>query len=356
MKKILGFVAMVLAIAACNTMEIDHPSIENNGMITITAQLAPKTALTKTISDQTTYIKADWAENEHLAILYEVSGTKYTADAKITAVDGSGTATISFSVESGTPNNTACTIVYPLDAAKDDHSGVKTAGVLLASQDGTLNANLDVRVGAGTIQTATPSLTVTTQPVPQFAIFKFTTKNETGSATISVKPLAVSIGTLDYIVTPSTATSELYVALPAVSSENVRFSAICSSDSKMYTCSKSVTFTAGNYYQSTLKMTQSTKTFLIVSKGTTDLSGGKLFFYVPGETYQDAVDNNSENKFGALRWGTATWYGGASVWFKEVSDVARDMSIDGDRDFYGGTYKLNSVVEPNHTYAFVPPV
>ena len=221
---------------------------------TITAQLAAKLAYTRgdATDDLTTMT---WAVGEHIAILYKVSGTKKVADAEITAVDGTtGAATITFKVEDGTPDNTACTLVYPYSAAKDDHTGVKDAATLLAAQDGTLSANLDVRVGAGTIQTTTPGLTVTTQPAAQFAIFKFTTKNANGSATIDVTKLTITIGAQNYVITPALATSELYVALPPVSDQAVRFSAT-GSDSKTYTCSKaSVTFAAGKYYQSTLKM------------------------------------------------------------------------------------------------------
>lgn len=221
---------------------------------TITAQLAAKLAYTRgdATDDLTTMT---WAVGEHIAILYKVSGTKKVADAEITAVDGTtGAATIQFTVEDGTPDNTPCTLVYPYSAAKDDHTGVKDAATLLAAQDGTLSANLDVRVGAGTIQTTTPGLTVTTQPAAQFAIFKFTTKNANGSATINVKSLKVTIDAQDYVITPALATSELYVALPAVADQAVRFSAT-GSDSKTYTCSKaSVTFAARKYYQSMLKM------------------------------------------------------------------------------------------------------
>ena len=234
---------------------------------TITAQLAAKLAYTGgNTSDGLTTMT--WAVGEHIAILYKVSGTKKVADAEITAVDGTtGAATIQFTVEDGTPDNTPCTLVYPYSAAKDDHTGVKDAATLLAAQDGTLSANLDVRVGAGTIQTTTPGLTVTTQPAAQFAIFKFTTKNADGSAPINVKPLTVTFGAQNYVITPALATSELYVALPAVADRAVRFSAT-GSDSKTYTCSKaSVTFAAGKYYQSTLKMALA---YLLLSATTSD--------------------------------------------------------------------------------------
>ena len=256
--KLFFMAALALMTAACSNDDNDLTTQQPQKAegITITAQLAPKTngATTRAVTDQTTYIEAKWAVNEHIAILYEVGGTKYAADATITAVDGSGAATITFTVEAGTPDDTPCTLIYPLSAANDEHSGLKDVDALLGAQDGTLSANLDVRVGAGTIQTTTPGLTVNTQPAAQYAIFKFTTKNSNGSATIDVKPLTVTIGAQDYVIDPASATSEFFVALPAViSSQEVSFCAT-GSDSKTYTCSKAVTFAAGNYYQSTLKM------------------------------------------------------------------------------------------------------
>ena len=260
MKKVFGIATLLLALAACNKVETEITPVEqpsDSKGITITATLAPKTADTKAVADNgDNKITVTWAENEKIAILYEVSGTRYASEATIKTVDASGTATIEFTVVSGTPDNTACTLVYPYSAAKDDKSGVKDAATLLSAQDGTLNANLDVRVGAGTIRTTTPSLTVTTQPAAQFAIFKFTVKNADASATIDVKPLIITIGTQDYVITPASATSTLYVALPAVSGQTVSFSAT-GSDSKTYICSKDgVTFAAAKYYQSTLKMSE----------------------------------------------------------------------------------------------------
>ena len=256
-KSVFGIAALLLALAACNKVETDITPAEQSSDgkgITITATLAPKTADTKAVSEGTNKIEASWAQNEKMAILYEVSGTKHVADAEIKSVDANGSATIEFTVVDGTPDNTACMLVYPLTAAKDDHTGVKDAVTLLAAQDGTLSANLDVRVGAGTIQTTTPSLDVTTQPEAQFAIFKFTVKNYDGSAAISAKPLIVTIDTQDYVITPAAATDVLYAALPAVSDEKVSFDATDGSD-RTYTCAKlSASFEAGKYYQSTLKM------------------------------------------------------------------------------------------------------
>jgi len=258
--KLFFMAALALMTAACSNDDNEFAQQPQKAEgITITAQLAPKTigTTTRAVSEGTNKIVSEWAVNEHIAILYTKDATKYAADATITAVDGSGTATITFTVEAGTPNDTPCTLVYPYSAAKDDHTGVKDAATLLAAQDGTLNANLDVRVGEGTIQTTTPGLTVTTQPEAQFAIFKFTTKSvpsANGSLqNTDVTKLTVTIGAQDYVITPASATSTLYAALPAVSGQTVSFTA--TDGSNLYAASKaSVSFDAAKYYQSTVKM------------------------------------------------------------------------------------------------------
>ena len=323
---------------------------------TITAQLAAKLAYGNTTDGLTTMT---WAVGEHIAILYKVSGTKKVADA---AVDGTtGAATIQFTVEDGTPDNTPCTLVYPYSAAKDDHTGVKDAATLLAAQDGTLSANLDVRVGAGTIQTTTPGLTVTTQPKAQFAIFKFTTKNANGSATIDVNSLTITIGAQNYVITPALATSELYVALPAVADEAARFSAT-GSDSKTYTCSKaSVTFAAGNYYQSTLKMappitvtwnnndiTGSGNSF---SKGGVTLTAGSIDFdeknFMENGTFTTTLGNFTKIEVTAESIDVSKT-GGWSGNYTKMTWTGNDSSVSfiGDIEGGGNGIKFVFTIEP----------
>lgn len=251
--------ALALTFAACSnedndlTQQTDGQPADN--MITITAQLAPKSggAQTRAVADKgDNKITVDWAVNEHLAILYEVNSTKYLADATITAVDGSGTATIEFDINGSTPANTDCTIVYPLSAAKDDKSGVKDYATLLAAQDGTLNANLDVRVGAGKI---VPGLNVTTQPAAQFAIFKLAMKDIDGTADVSTTSVAISdqTGATLTTVTPASGyDKQMYVALP-ITPTTLKFS-VTGSDSKQYFNMASELSLGTNYYQSTVKL------------------------------------------------------------------------------------------------------
>ena len=253
--------ALALMTAACSNDDNDFAQQPQMGEgITIIAQLAPKSNNVDTravVDKDDNKITVTWAVDEHIAILYEVNSVKNVADARIKKVDETtGAATIEFKVETGTADNTPCTLIYPLSAAKDDNTGLKDVSTLLGAQDGTLNANLDIRVGEGTIHTATPGLSVTTQPAAQYAIFKFTTKNSDASANIDVKELTINTGTENFVITPVSAKNELYAALPPLTGEAISFVAKGSDDHYYYMGRGEVTFTAGQYYHSTIKMTK----------------------------------------------------------------------------------------------------
>lgn len=259
--KFLSLAALALTFAACssNDDELTQQPAEqpaNNNMITITAKLAPKSgsAQTRAVSDDGTNIVAAWAENEHIAILYEVSGTKYAADATITGVDGTtGEATITFAVDGSTTDGTACQIVYPLSAAKNDNSGVKAYADMLATQDGVLDGDLDVRVGAGTIHIGPASLDVTTQPAAQYSIFKFTTQ-DISAAAISPSEFKVSDSEGNVITSVTPSSSPFYVALPVLSASSYWFSATASSKPYIAKATVSTATSTSSYYQSTVKM------------------------------------------------------------------------------------------------------
>ena len=255
--------ALALMTVACSSNDENNfaQQPKTGEGITITAQLAPKSGndATRALVDRSTYIESKWAVDEHLAILYEVSGTKYAADATITAVDGSGAATITFTVEAGTEDDTPCTLVYPYSAANDEHSGLKALDALLGDQDGKLisRPNLDIRVGAGTIQTTTPGLSVEIQPEAQNAIFQFTIKDASNLENINVTKLTITTGAQDFVITPAEgAKSTFFAALPALTEQAVSFVAKGSDGHTYYAANPEVTFTAGKYYQSTIKMTR----------------------------------------------------------------------------------------------------
>ena len=340
--KFLSLAALVLIFAACSNDDYELTAMQptETGGITITATLAPKTATTRAVADNgDNKITVTWAQNEHIAILYEVKSVKKVADATITAVNDDGSATISFSVDGGTPNNTVCQIVYPKSAAKDDNSGVKDAATLLAAQDGTLSANLDVRVGEGTIQTTPARLDVTTQPAAQFAIFKFNVvlKNNMYSGYISAKSLTITIGTQDYVITPTTPTKVLYAALPAVDAQKVSFDARDISNQN-YTCEKlSTTFSAGYYYQSNLNMRVKRHSF--VDMGEVNINGVSKHLY--WATCNIGADNPWDYG-GYYAWGetttkdTYTWsnYAFMQAGQSDWTGITRYTIADGHKSGY----------------------
>ena len=252
--------ALALMTFACSNDDRDFQSPVQPAKaegITITATLAPKAdaAATRALTPGDNKIVASWAVGEKIAILYEKGGTNYEADAEIKSVDDSGAATIEFSVESGTAYGTACKLIYPSTAVNDAKKAEKSYNSMLASQNGELNANFDVRVGAGTIHTTKPSLDVTTQPAPQYSIFKFAVKDLSGT-NLSVSSFEVSNSQASITtVSLASAKSEFYVALPPMTAYTYWFS-VTTADDKNYVAKAVVSkeTEAGKYYQSTVQM------------------------------------------------------------------------------------------------------
>ncbi len=314
-KSVFGIAALLLALAACNKVETEITPVEqpsDSKGITITATLAPKTADTKAVADGGDKITVSWAQNEVMAILYEVSGIRYVADASIKSVDANGSATIEFTVESGTPDNTACTLVYPAKLSdgtttvyNDAKTGVKDAATLLAAQDGTLSANLDVRVGAGTIRTTTPSLELTTQPEAQFAIFKFTLS---GVSIDNMNPLVIkdnASNTTITTVTPASSATSVYVAMPAAASTTYKF-VVATADNK-YIKSGTATIAAGNYYQTALSM--SPRYPLALSSATAEDDLGAVVCSDGTLSVEKAAAPSGKTAVGILGKVTATGHG-----------------------------------------------
>lgn len=284
--KIFMMAALALMMIACSNDDFTEQPIElpvdnNNKEITITATLAPKgnDGMRGVADNGDDKITVTWAVDEHLAILYTKDGNQM-ADARITAVDDvTGAATITFTVEGGTPDNTDCQIVYPLSAAKSDKSGVKAYADMLATQDGVLDGDLDVRVGAGKIQVTTPGLDVTTQPAAQYSIFKFTIQDLSSTdKTATQFKVSDNSGNVITTVTPSSATGTLYVALPVLATGMYWFNATIDSKAYIAKATVSTATLAGKYYQSTVKM---------ATVGDAILSDGK--FATKGTSGQQAV-------------------------------------------------------------------
>lgn len=326
--------ALALMTAACSNDDNELTQHSANNMITVTAKLAPKSssALTRAVSDKGDgKITVDWAKTETMKI---ISNNGYEATATITNVDGTGTATITFSINANAVGRN-CLIVYPASAAATTDALDFADNPALTSQDGTLNANLDVRVGAGTINADNPgTLTVTAQPAAQYSIFKFTIQN-LGATAKSASQFIVSDNSGNVITTvnPGSATGELYVALPVMTAGTYWFDATIGGKPYIAKATTAATTAAGTYYQTTLKM--ATIGDVILSNGT---------FAVKGTENEQAVIANIGclsgyfDRFIAI----ALTDVGKIVWSSVASNVAT-YAADHAITICGTTYNTNAI-------------
>lgn len=126
-----------------------------------------------------------------------------------------------------------------------------------ASQTGTLAyiaANCDYATATVTVSSIDGN-NITTSPANfsnQQAIVKFTLK-DTGGSSISASQLVVTANGTSYTVTPTSATSELFVAVPGIASKNVTLTAKEGTTTYSFVNS-SATFVNGKYYTVSVKM------------------------------------------------------------------------------------------------------
>ncbi len=292
--KLFFMAALALTFAACSNDDNDfenpaqQPAEAQGIPFTATISMGGDKATTRALSENGSGLTATWTVDEEVALIHNGIIDKVT----VASVSGND-ATISGTITTDA-DGADVTVIFPYSAVDLVTKGVKTG--LLTAQDGTLAtiaAKYDVRKGNGKLKVSgTASLNDDVTLTNQFAIFKFTTKNSGGTANIDVTKLTITIGAQNYVITPALATSELYVALPAVGDQAVRFSAT-GSDSKTYTCSKaSVTFAAGKYYQSTLKMAPP----ITVTWNNDDITGSGNSFSKDGVTITaGSIDFDEKN-------------------------------------------------------------
>lgn len=255
--KFFMMAALALTFAACSSDDNEILTPEQPakaGGIPFTATISiGEGATTRALTESGKELVATWAEGDKVALIHN----SVSDEMEVNSVSG-GVATITGTITNSPSNGAAVTIIYPSTAADGTSGDVKSD--LLYTQDGTLAtiaSKYDVRKGTGTLKVSggAASLSSDVSLTNQNAIFKFTVQDLSGTAK-SVSEFKVSNASGDVLatVTLASATSELYVALPALSAGNYWFSA--TADSKPYIAKATVSAatTAGNYYQSTVKM------------------------------------------------------------------------------------------------------
>ena len=218
--------ALTLMTAACSNEDNEISQQPQKGAgIPFTATISMgNNAATRALEEKNGNIVATWAENEQVALIYTVGSTTYATPATVTP-QTNGTATLSATLQSGAVDGSKVTIIYPASAVDETTKDVKAN--LLDGQDGTLEGiatNYDLRKGTGklsissgkaTVYDGTPGTLV--KLTNQYAILKFALQDIRGiisADNFKASNFKVSGTSLNKYCSPSSATNELYIALP----------------------------------------------------------------------------------------------------------------------------------------------
>ena len=295
MKKIFLLAALALTMAACSnedniteqSADIASPEVGIPFSATISTGGATR-ALSGPDTDGK--IQATWAENEEVALVYEVGGTTKVTKATVTTVsDGTdgktaGTATINATLETGVANGDDITLIYPYSMVEtsDENIGKLKADAFIGQNgtltgDGSISAKYDLRQGTGKIYyngTDDATLKDNVTMTSQICIWQLTLNFFVNDAFVpdlsTGKTLTISVGEKTYTV--ESMFNDGVVAVGgggdrAFKSGDVIYVAMLPCDSKPFSIStkkssnelylyqhSNLSLAAGKYYQSSVAM------------------------------------------------------------------------------------------------------
>jgi len=312
--RLFSMAALALVMVACN--EIQQP--EEQGKMHFSATLAVPnngaTTRTTATADGDNYNVA-WKVGDRIALVYEDSnGDRQKDEAEVTAVDGSGNATIECYLTEDVNDGADVTLVYPcavvFEAYEDAAMGKSYTfdSYYFTSQEGAAPTDddygipkYDWRDGDGTFSVSGSDVTLSGNVTmnPNVAIWKLTLKD------VAADPFVADImfiqrGGPVAAVLPMTPASVyyVYVPVPQLIFLNSAFPAnpLVITGSSMgndysYVHSGDVTLTAGKIYESTVTLKQ------VLSGWITDGVDGYNIFYIDGETWAEAIANHNNWNF-----------------------------------------------------------
>ena len=263
--RILSLAVLALTMAACSNDTEQPTAVQpapgNAGEgIPFSATIATGSATTRALTEENGTIISTWAKGEQVALIHNGVVDVMTIE---NDPDENGNVTITGTLEGSPKNNDDVTVVFPASAVDKDEKAVKTD--LLNAQDGTLATiatDLNLRQSDGAklkVGELTATLNGTVTLANQIAIVKFSLSD--GNNALAAKQFVIKDGSDNVLttVTPSEATSNLYVAMaPATTASTFKFEATVGDFT--YTYEKpGVILEASTYYQSPIKMTISKK-------------------------------------------------------------------------------------------------
>lgn len=237
MKKFFSLITLVLLFSC--SKEADTPVQPSQETLLTYTLTAPAGKETKALSIDGTALKATWAEGETVRVFRGelLLGT-------LTAQTAGQSTTLTGEIKG--------------EIKKDDKFTLRFLNPSYASQDGTIQyiaAHCDYAVANVTVSSISGS-NVTTSTASfenQQAIVKFSLKNSDASADLDAKPLMVVLPDQTITVTPASAASELYVAIPAIADQAVSLKAMVGNTLYVKDI-PSASLDAGKYYNITAKL------------------------------------------------------------------------------------------------------
>ena len=314
-KNILSMAVLLMASAAVFTACSSDDNITGEqpanptGKYTMTVNASKGgDATTRALSLEGKTLNATWAITENV---YVKKGSNWATGSLKPQADGA-TATLKGELSGVTiAAGDELTLQFPKSGTPDYTGQVGTLADIAANFDyatATVTvANVD---GSGNITVNEPA-TFTNQQ----AIVKFTLIDKAdGTTALSATKLVINDGTTDYTITPASATSVIYAAIPGFTGQTVRLTATVGN--KTYTYEKaSVSFTNGQYYEITVKMTEVLKPDLLsgvfsvnstkkvkFSKGNLRYASGAWSFFNNQYDYYTSYSADAWDKFS---WSTS---------------------------------------------------
>ena len=301
--RLFSMAALALAMAACSNND-DNEILQNTqqpGTMHFTATIAAPSgdATTRTAYTEVgKTINVTWEVDDEIALVH--NGVVDVA--KVTAVDGSGNATIEATITGSPADNDDVYLAYPADAVfsatpyktfhftpnPDIFDKVKNY------QDGTLEYiqnNLDLRTGDGKLAVSGDKVTLKESvSIPSIiCIWKLTLQDESSNP-LSATQLTFKNETYTQAKATSAAKNEYYLCvvpgyIPAPAG-TYSFEATVGGDT--YTFSKTdLNLTAGKYYKSTVKMAKAGPTAYTLAESTVGMIVG-----TDGKAYAVADKDN----------------------------------------------------------------
>jgi len=363
--RLFSMAAVALLMAACSNsddFDVQKPA-ETAGVFHFEATIAAPNAdasMRTVYTEEGSTINVKWKVGDQIALVH--NGVKDVAE--VTAVDGSGNATIEATI-TGTPaDNDDITLAYPADAVysatpydpfpftpnPDIFDKVKNY------QDGTLayiQNNLDLRMGSGKLAVSGGKATLkgSVSVSSLICIWKLTLQDESSNP-LSATQLTFKNETYTQAKATSAAKSEYYLCvvpsfIPAPSG-TFSFEATVGSDT--YTFSKTgLSLTAGKFYKSTVTMAKAGPTTVTWSpvnfNGSTYTQDGVTLTpsnskAVSGSNFYDYGANTFTTTLGKFtKIEIVCTYGDIDGWTKETAGKYQPYP-DIDPDWWENIYKL----------------